>query len=163
MVTFLSKSAMASAIAILTRSIEWLKITRIVYWGVGMNTLTIERQVKAIDIQFREDTLLVDLSDGRSISIPLAWFPRLFHATEKERKHWRLIGKGEGIHWPDLDEDISVENILAGIPSQESPGSFKRWQAKHAITALSEQPEIRSLLVAIKVFIISLSLFSTID
>lgn len=75
------------------------------------------------------DTLSVDLSDGRSISVPLAWFPRLQHASPVERKRWRLIGKGTGVHWEDLDEDINVEGLLAGRPSGESQPSFKRWLA----------------------------------
>ena len=73
------------------------------------------------------DTLRVDLSDGRSISVPLAWYPRLTHASTFERKRWRLIGSGMGIHWEDLDEDISVEGLLAGRASNESQTSFKRW------------------------------------
>ncbi len=74
-----------------------------------------------------KDTLTVDLSDGRTIAVPLAWFPRLMQATQQERKHWRLIGRGQGIHWEDLDEDISVEGLLAGRPSGESQESFKKW------------------------------------
>ena len=74
-----------------------------------------------------EDTLSVDLSDGRSIAAPLAWFPRLLHASPEERRNWRLIGRGQGIHWEDLDEDISVEGLLAGRPSGESQASFKKW------------------------------------
>jgi hypothetical protein len=74
-----------------------------------------------------DDTLSVDLSDGRSISVPLGWFPRLQHASSAERKRWRLIGKGTGLHWEDIDEDISVEGLLAGRPSGESQLSFKRW------------------------------------
>src|SRR3954465_15917555 len=74
-----------------------------------------------------EDTLSVDLSDGRTIAVPLAWFPRLGHATQRERTKWRLIGKGHGIHWAKLDEDISVEGLLAGKPSGESQASFKKW------------------------------------
>ena len=73
------------------------------------------------------DTLIVDLADGRTVSVPLVWYPRLFHGTGKERKNWRLIGQGEGIHWPDLDEDISVQNLLLGSPSGESQRSFKKW------------------------------------
>jgi hypothetical protein len=73
------------------------------------------------------DALTVELADGRIVSAPLAWYPRLLHGTPKERKNWRLIGQGEGIHWPDLDEDISVENLLLGSPSGESQRSFKRW------------------------------------
>jgi hypothetical protein len=74
-----------------------------------------------------EDTLSVDLSDGRTISVPLAWFPRLLHASPAERNNWRLIGKGQGVHWEDIDEDISVESLLAGRRSGESQASFKKW------------------------------------
>lgn len=73
------------------------------------------------------DALTVELSDGRSISVPLAWYPRLVHGTSEERSNWRLIGQGVGIHWPALDEDISVENLLAGRASGESQRSLKRW------------------------------------
>ncbi len=73
------------------------------------------------------DTLTVELSDGRAISVPLAWYPRLLHASQSERDAWRLVGKGEGVHWPGLDEDVSVEGLLAGRPSGESPASLKRW------------------------------------
>ncbi|RJQ47011.1 MAG: DUF2442 domain-containing protein [Gammaproteobacteria bacterium] len=81
----------------------------------------------AENVTVTEDTLSVDLSDGRTISAPVAWYPRLQHASQAERKHWRLIGKGVGIHWEDLDEDISVEGLLAGKPSGESQESFKKW------------------------------------
>ena len=80
-----------------------------------------------------EDTLQVELSDGRTISVPLAWYPRLVHATQEERNNWELIGEGQGIRWPDLDEDLSVEGLIAGRPSGESQRSFKRWlEAKRA-------------------------------
>lgn len=78
-------------------------------------------------VNVTKDTLTVDLSDGRTISVPLAWFPRLLHATAQERRHWRIIGKGQGLHWEDLDEDISVEGLLAGRPSGESQNSFRKW------------------------------------
>jgi hypothetical protein len=83
-------------------------------------------QIKSISVS--EDTLTADLSDGRSISVPLNWYPRLLHGTHEERSLWQLIGKGEGIHWPDLDEDISVENLIYGQPSGESQKSFQKWQ-----------------------------------
>jgi hypothetical protein len=83
----------------------------------------------AVTVQVTADTLTVDLSDGRSISVPLAWYPRLSHGTAAERANWRLIGRGEGVHWPDLDEDISVDNLLGGARSGESPKSFERWLA----------------------------------
>ena len=74
-----------------------------------------------------DDTLSVDLSDGRTISVPIAWFPRLLHVTPVERSNWKLIGQGQGIHWEDIDEDISVSGLLAGRPSGESQVSFKKW------------------------------------
>jgi hypothetical protein len=93
-----------------------------------MNTLTTEvQQPKAQSVVITEDSVIVDINDGRTISVPLAWYPRLLHSFPEERDRWRLIGNGEGIHWPDLDEDLSVENLLAGKPSGESQTSFKRW------------------------------------
>jgi len=86
----------------------------------------------AEDVLVTEDTLSVDLSDGRTIMVPLAWFPRLLHGTKEERNNWRLIGRGQGIHWEDLDEDISVENLLAGRTSGESQTSFKKWLVKRS-------------------------------
>ncbi len=81
----------------------------------------------AAHVDVSDDTLSVELTDGRTISVPVAWYPRLSHGTTEERNHWRLIGAGRGIHWPSLDEDVSVENLLAGKPSGESQASFKRW------------------------------------
>ena len=81
----------------------------------------------ATSVELTDDALAVELSDGRHISVPLAWYPRLLHGTAEERRNWRLIGRGEGIHWSDLDEDISVENLLAGRHSAESQPSLKRW------------------------------------
>jgi hypothetical protein len=93
-----------------------------------MNTSVIEIRVpNAESVTITEDTLTVDLSDGRTISVPLAWFPRLIQASPEERNNWRLIGQGQGIHWEDVDEDISVEGLLAGKPSGESQASFKKW------------------------------------
>jgi hypothetical protein len=79
-----------------------------------------------------DDTLSVELADGRTIAVPVAWYPRLAHGTADERASWRLIGGGQGIHWPALDEDISVANLLAGQPSAESQRSFKKWLAGRA-------------------------------
>ncbi len=93
-----------------------------------MSTLVAE--VRALNLVVTEDSLVVDLSDGRSISVPLAWFPRLQHGSPQERNNWRWIGDREGIHWPDLDEDISVENLILGQPSGESQDSFRRWLEK---------------------------------
>ena len=81
----------------------------------------------ATAVEIRDEAVHVQLSDARTISVPLGWYPRLLHGTPKERRDWRLIGGGEGIHWETLDEDISVEGLLAGRPSGESQASLKRW------------------------------------
>lgn len=73
----------------------------------------------AKNIRFTDDSLVVDLQDGCTLSVPLVWFPRLLHAKVRQRENWELLGRGEGIHWPELDEDISVEGLLLGHPSEE--------------------------------------------
>lgn len=85
------------------------------------------QSVQSLQLEVTDDTLTVELSDGRTISAPLGWYPRLAHGTEKQRNHWRLIAGGAGIHWSELDEDISVDNLLAGQPSAESQHSFLEW------------------------------------
>ncbi len=81
----------------------------------------------ATSARVTDDAISVALADGREISAPLAWYPRLLHATNEERANLRLIGDGEGIHWPDLDEDVSIDDLIAGRPSGESQSSFKHW------------------------------------
>jgi len=99
-----------------------------------MNILAAKIEIPyAVGVSVTEDTLTVDLSDGRSISVPVGWYPRLEHASAEELQNWRLIGQGEGIHWKDLDEDISVEGLLAGKPSGETQASLKKWlSSRHA-------------------------------
>ena len=93
-----------------------------------MSSSAIEiRAPSARDVVITEDALTVSLTDGRMLSVPLTWYPRLWHGTADERCHWELIGDGRGIHWPDLDEDISVEGLLEGRRSGESQSSLKRW------------------------------------
>jgi len=93
-----------------------------------MSTSTVEVGVPEVGrVTVTDDTLTAELADGRTISVPLDWYPRLVHATPQERDGWRIIGGGEGIHWPELDEDISVEGLLAGRRSGEGPNSFRRW------------------------------------
>jgi hypothetical protein len=87
----------------------------------------VERERMKAKFTLDDETLTVNLSDGRTILIPLAWYPRLFHATPAERNNWRLIGEGEGIHWSDLDEDIRVEGLILGKASGESQRSLKEW------------------------------------
>src|ERR1700677_3950323 len=76
---------------------------------------TSDERVK--NVKITKDTLSVDLRDGRTISVPLAWYPRLFNATAAQRKNWRIAGGGYGIHWPDIDEDLSTDGLLRGSPA----------------------------------------------
>ena len=93
-----------------------------------MSSSIIEIQAAdAVDVHATDDRLIVELEDGRSISLPLSWYPRLLHGSPEERNNYRLIGGGSGIHWPDLDEDLSVEDLLAGHRSQESQSSLQKW------------------------------------
>ena len=93
-----------------------------------MNTLVINTQdMRAQEVEVTEDTLVVSLADGRTIIVPLAWFPRLWYGTPEERAYFEIIGDGNYIHWPDLDEDLSVTGILAGRHSKENPESLKKW------------------------------------
>jgi hypothetical protein len=98
-----------------------------------MNTPSSDLQaVKALDVSVTDDTLTVDLTDGRTLSVPLTWYPRLLHGTPEERQDWHLTGGGVGIHWPDLDEDISTDGLLLGRRSGESQKSLQRWLQSRA-------------------------------
>lgn len=104
-----------------------------------MSSSTVDSQsASATVVRISADALTVELIDGRSISVPLAWFPRLSHGSLSERSNWRLIAGGHGIHWPDLDEDISVEGLLSGKPSGESQASFKKWLAQHTTHVIKQ-------------------------
>jgi hypothetical protein len=82
-----------------------------------MGILAIRADERVADVSFDQDALSVRLKDGRTISVPLAWYPRLFHATAEQRRNWKIAGGGYGIHWPDIDEDISTEGLLRGAPA----------------------------------------------
>ncbi len=98
-----------------------------------MNSSTAEiAVVKAQHVVVSDESLTVELEDGRTISVPLGWYPRLIDGTSEERSQWKFITNGEGIHWTDLDEDISVHNLLAGQPSAESQSSLKKWLEQRA-------------------------------
>jgi hypothetical protein len=84
-------------------------------------------EARARHVSVSEDSIVVELVDGRTVAVPVTWYPRLAHGNQAERAHWRMIGEGEGIHWPDMDEDISVAGLLAGWRSGESPASLRRW------------------------------------
>jgi hypothetical protein len=92
-----------------------------------MTTLALESEPVTIDVRFSDDKIILDLADGRTLSVPLEWYPRLLHATPEERANWRLLGDGYAIEWPDLDEHIGAEGLLAGRRSGESEKSFRRW------------------------------------
>src|SRR5213596_2382750 len=98
------------------------------------------------NVRITSKAVEVALRDGRTLSVPLAWYPRLAHGSARERQHWRLIGDGIGIHWPDLDEDISIAGLLAGLPSGESAKSLKQWLAsrRSARGPASRQPSSRA-------------------
>jgi hypothetical protein len=94
-----------------------------------MSTSTLASSPSAVSVEVSEEALTVSLSDGRVVQVPLSWYPRLSNALPQHRRSWELIGGGHGIHWPELDEDISVENVLLGQPSGEGGRSFVKWQA----------------------------------
>ncbi|HET6372348.1 MAG TPA: DUF2442 domain-containing protein [Candidatus Polarisedimenticolia bacterium] len=87
------------------------------------------------------DSLIVELRDGRTIAVPLSWYPRLQHGTRPERRRWRLIGRGVGIHWPDLDEDVSVQGLLAGKASSESLSSLRGWLKSRIVAKKARSPQ----------------------
>jgi len=82
---------------------------------------------RAVRVTVTDDTLSVDMEDGRTVSVPIGWYPRLAHGTPKERANFQISGAGFGLHWPDLDEDIGIEGLLLGKRSTESPESFEKW------------------------------------
>ena len=93
-----------------------------------MNSLAIEVQgARTQSVAVSEDALTVDLVDGRTIIVPLAWYPRLWYGTPEERNHFEIFGDGAYIHWPDVDEDLTVAGLLVGWRSGESPQSLKKW------------------------------------
>jgi hypothetical protein len=94
-----------------------------------MNTLTEISISPAVNVSVTDELLTVDLADGRQISVPTAWYPRLAHGTPAERREWTISYSGEGLHWETLDEDISIEGLIAGRPSSENPAMITKWMA----------------------------------
>jgi len=108
----------------------WSACSDSYYWEHGMSTSSQASEIteaRAQRVVLTDDSLVVELVDGRTVSVPIAWYPRLSHAGPAERTQWRLVGEGEGIHWPNLDEDISVDGLLAGRRSGETQASLQRW------------------------------------
>ena len=92
----------------------------------GMNSVEVTL-ARVLKVLVTDDTLSVDLEDGRTVSVPIGWYPRLASGTDSERSNFEISGAGYGVHWPDLDEDVSVAGLLAGRASGESPASLKKW------------------------------------
>ncbi|MEX2316561.1 MAG: DUF2442 domain-containing protein [Pirellulales bacterium] len=97
-----------------------------------MTTLVLEQEPAAVKVSVTSEQLVVDLADGRRLSVPLVWYPRLLHGTERERENWQLLGDGYAIEWPELDEHIGIEGLLAGRRSGESQTSLNRWLASRS-------------------------------
>lgn len=107
------------------------------------SSVTEVRVAQAGKVRVTDKELLADLVDGRTVTVPVQWYPRLANGTPAELRNWRLIGRGEGIHWPDLDEDIAVEDLLAGRPSGESQTSLQRWLKSRGLLANKCMPPPR--------------------
>ncbi|MDZ7289485.1 MAG: DUF2442 domain-containing protein [candidate division KSB1 bacterium] len=99
-----------------------------------MSTLMLETEPAAVQVTITDEKLIVDLADGRSIAVPLAWYPRLMSGSPQERQNWQLLGDGYAIEWPDLDEHIGIEGLLAGRRSGESKKSLERWLATRMLS-----------------------------
>jgi hypothetical protein len=98
-----------------------------------MTTLILEAEPMAASVRVTETDLIVQLIDGRTLTVPLHWYPRLTHATDAERRNWQLLGDGYAIEWPDVDEHVGVEGLLAGRRSGESEHSLQRWLSTRKI------------------------------
>ena len=104
-----------------------------------MSTLVHETEPVAVQVKLTDEKLLVDLADGRTVTVPLSWYPRLTHGSPEERLNWQLLGDGYAIEWPDLDEHIGIEGLLAGRRSGESKKSLDRWLSKRKSHTLKTQ------------------------
>jgi len=110
-----------------------------------MSTSSVATEMAAAkNVRVTDRALVVELQDGRVVSVPLAWYPRLAEGSPSERRRWELLGPGIGIHWPDLDEDISIEGLLQGRPSGESSTSLKAWLATRKRPANTALPTSRA-------------------
>ncbi len=101
---------------------------------LGMTTLILETEPNAKQVTVTSDRLTLELADGRILSVPLSWYPRLIHASDQERQNWQILGDGSAIEWLDLDEHIGIEGLLAGRRSGESERSFQRWLSSRPAT-----------------------------
>lgn len=115
---------------------RWFKNIVVFSLEPGMSSSARELLIPplATSVTVTDESLVVELNDGRTLTVPLVWFPRLQHGTQAERAEWRLIGHGEGVHWSALDEDIEIEGLLAGRGSNESQASLKKWLINRGAT-----------------------------
>ena len=113
-----------------------------------MNTLTEISISPAVNVSVTDELLTVELADGRKISVPTAWYPRLAHGTPAERRKWTLSYSGEGLHWEGLDEDISIKSLIAGLPSNENPAMIKKWMETRETVYKIKQSKNSDLVVA---------------
>jgi Protein of unknown function (DUF2442) len=90
-----------------------------------MSTLAIRADERVKDVRFTDELITVDLMDGRTIAVPLVWYPRLLNATPEQRSHWEPCGGGYGLHWEELDEDLSTEGMLRGAPAPKASSSYQ--------------------------------------
>jgi hypothetical protein len=104
-----------------------------------MTTLTLETEPLAAQVRVTDEKLVVDLVDGRSLIVPLHWYPRLLQASQEEKQNWQLLGDGYAIEWVDLDEHIGIEGLLAGRQSGESHQSFERWLVTRSTSSQLER------------------------
>jgi hypothetical protein len=109
-----------------------------------MSTLAVEVVARARQVRVTRDELVVDLQDGRMVAVPLAWFPKLLHATDRQRRKWELLGDGEGIRWPDLDEDLSVAGLLRGTPAPPTTFPKGRQRSTHPMQAAGRRRRAKS-------------------
>ena len=113
-----------------------------------MTTLTEISISPAVNVSVTDKFLTVELLDGRKISVPTAWYPRLAHGTPAERRQWKIAYSGEGLHWEALDEDIGVKGLIAGLPSSENPAMIKKWMEARKKVYQVNRPKISRLAVA---------------
>jgi hypothetical protein len=104
------------------------------FWTNGMGILALKTDERVEAVYFTRDALVVDLMDGRTISVPLNWYPKLFKASRKQRSHWEICGGGYGIHWPEIDEDLSTEGLLRGAPASARLRKVKRPSKKSGLS-----------------------------
>jgi hypothetical protein len=105
---------------------ECSKKTSKPFWRNGMSASEVRPGERVKDVHFTEDTMAVDLLDGRTIVVPLVWYPKLLDASPEQRQNWKISGAGYGIHWPDLDEDLSTEGLLRGAPAAPEPARARK-------------------------------------